>query len=246
MQLVGMGDFTQVHIKSSLTRLFRIIVIFFHCRLDQSARKPMRLLTKMFLLSKRLPMLPKFDGSKSPKKSARKPSKVAAAASLWSQFCQAIPFAIPLAIPLALGVGIAPAEAVREPDYFACAEDMTAAGLSAEEAIGLCSSARYPQDVGACVIDVSEFTGLTAASAAFVCGRSRRPIEVANCTIDIHDAFFAEPSTTVLNNCGRSLLPARYGSCVVDIVDATETDVDEALTQCTRAGYRPWQIRPRS
>ena len=195
----------------------------------------------MFLLSKRLPMLPKSDRSESPKKSGHKTSKVAAALAFGASA-----LAVPLAIPLALGVGVAPAEAVREPDYFACAEDMTAAGLSAEEAIGLCSSARYPQDVGACVFDVSEFTGLTAASAAFVCGRSRRPIEVADCTINIHDAYFESPSTEVLNNCGRSLQPNRYGTCVVDIVDATETAVDEALTQCTRAGYRPWQIRPRS
>lgn len=189
----------------------------------------------MFLLSHWLPMFLKSD---SPKKSDRNISKLAAALALGSAS---------LAIPLALGtVGAAPAAAVREPDYFACAEDMTAAGISSEEAVGLCASARYPQDVGACVIDVSEFTGLTAESAAFVCGRSRRPIEVANCTIDIHDAFFESPSTAVLDNCGRSLLPARYGACVVDIVDATEVVVDEALTQCLRAGYRPWQIRPRS
>jgi len=175
--------------------------------------------------------------SDSPKKSDKNTSKLAAALAFGS---------VSLAIPFALAIGAAPAAAVREPDYFACAEDMTAAGISSEEAVGLCASARYPQDVGACVIDVSEFTGLTAESAAFVCGRSRRPIEVANCTIDIHNAFFENPSTEVLNNCGRSLMPARYGSCVVDIVDATEVAVDDALTQCTRAGYRPWQIRPRS
>ncbi len=189
----------------------------------------------MFLLSRWLPMFFKSD---SPKKSDKNISKLAAALAFGSAS---------LAIPLALGtVGAAPAAAVREPDYFACAEDMKSAGISSEEAVGVCSSARYPQDVGACVIDVSEFTGLTAESAAFVCGRSRRPIEVANCTIDIHDAFFEDPSTTVLDNCGRSLMPARYGACVVDIVDATEVAVDEALTQCLRAGYRPWQIRPRS
>lgn len=142
-------------------------------------------------------------------------------------------------------VSASPAAAVREPDYFTCAEEMAAAGVASQEAIALCSSARYPEDLSACVIDVSEFTQLTAASAAFVCGRSRRPIEVANCTIDIHEAFFDNPSTQVLENCGRSLLPARYGSCVVDLVDATEVAVDEALTQCIRAGYRPWQIQPR-
>ena len=185
-----------------------------------------------------------FFKSQSPKKSDRSESSV-------SKLVAAISFgAGSLAIPVASGtvgmmVSASPAAAVREPDYFTCAEEMAAAGVASQEAIALCSSARYPEDLSACVIDVSEFTQLTAASAAFVCGRSRRPIEVANCTIDIHEAFFDNPSTQVLENCGRSLLPARYGSCVVDLVDATEVAVDEALTQCIRAGYRPWQIQPR-
>ena len=190
----------------------------------------------MFLLSKKLPMLLKSNKSESPKKSDNRRSKFAAALAFGTSA---------LTIPFVLTVGAMPAGAVREPDYFTCAQYMVEAGVSEAEAVGLCSSARYPQDVGACVIDISEFTGLTAESAAFVCGRSRRPIEVADCTIDIHDAFFESPSTEVLNNCGRSLLPNRYGACVVDVVDATETAVDTALTQCIRAGYRPWQIQPR-
>ena len=180
-----------------------------------------------------------FFKSQSPKKSDRSEKSV-------SRLVAAIAFSTgSLAIPLVLGTA-GSAAAVREPDYFTCAEEMAAAGVSSQDAIALCSSARYPEDLSACVIDVSEFTQLTAASAAFVCGRSRRPIEVANCTIDIHEAFFDNASTQVLENCGRSLLPARYGSCVVDLVDATEVAVDEALTQCIRAGYRPWQIQPRS
>lgn len=191
----------------------------------------------MFLLPKKLPMFLRSAKSESPKKSGSRRSKLSAALAFGTGS---------LAIPFGMAIGATPAEAVREPDYFACAEYMTEAGLSSEEATDLCSSARYPQDVGACVIDINEFTGLTAESAAFVCGRSRRPIEVADCTIDLHEAFFESPSTDALNNCGRSLLPNRYGACVVDIVDATETAVDEAMMQCVRAGYRPWQIRPRS
>lgn len=220
---------------------FVLYVVFFHCRLDQSAYKLVRVLTKMFLLFNGLPMSFKSKRSDSRSDSRQKSGHSA------PKLAAVLTFGVSsLAIPLVLAAIAAPAEAVREPDYFACAEDMTAAGLETEEAVGICSSARYPQDVGACVIDVSELTGLTAASAAFVCGRSRRPIEVANCTIDLHDAFFEDPSTEALNNCGRSLLPSRYGACVVDIVEATETNVDEAMTQCLRAGYRPWQIRPRS
>ncbi|NJM98180.1 MAG: hypothetical protein HC800_14395 [Phormidesmis sp. RL_2_1] len=145
-----------------------------------------------------------------------------------------------------LGLGsVGATAAAASLDYFDCATGMTAAGIAQADAIAACAAARYPEDLGACVVDVSDLTGLTAESALIVCGRSRRPLEVANCTIDIHTAFLDSPSTKVLENCGRSLLPARYGTCVIDIVEATEIAVDEALTQCIRAGYRPWRIQPR-
>ncbi|EDX86226.1 hypothetical protein S7335_3929 [Synechococcus sp. PCC 7335] len=134
--------------------------------------------------------------------------------------------------------------AVAAPDYFGCTAGMLDAGIPQESAIAACASARYPDALGACVVDVSEFTGLAAESALLVCGRSRRPVEVANCTIGIHDSLLETPSTKVLENCGRSLLPDRYGSCVVDISDATEATVDTALEQCIRAGFRPWRIQP--
>lgn len=149
------------------------------------------------------------------------------------------------AMALGTAVGVSPA-AAASPDYFGCAAGMTAAGIAETEAIAACASARYPENLGACVVDVNELTGLTAASALLVCERSRRPVEVANCTIDIHTNLLTSPSPKVLENCGRSLLPERYGSCVVGIADATEVGVDEAMTQCLRAGYRPWRIQPRS
>lgn len=134
--------------------------------------------------------------------------------------------------------------ATAAPDYFGCTAGMLNAGISQESAIAACASARYPDALGACVVDVSEFTGLAAESSLLICGRSRRPTEVANCTIDIHESLLETPSTKVLENCGRSLLPDRYGSCVVDIADATDATVDTALEQCIRAGFRPWRIQP--
>ncbi|MEM9151057.1 MAG: hypothetical protein AAGB19_11455 [Cyanobacteria bacterium P01_F01_bin.3] len=146
---------------------------------------------------------------------------------------------------LSLGMTLFISPASASPDYFDCAAGMTEAGISESSAITACANARYPENLGACVIDVSEFTGITAEEALSTCQRSRRPIEVAECTIDIHEAFPASPSSKVLENCGRSLIPSRYGTCVVEIVDATEVAVDTALEQCIRAGYFPWQIEPR-
>ena len=130
-------------------------------------------------------------------------------------------------------------------DFFGCTTGMVNAGISEEAALTACSAARYPNELGACVVDVSEFTGLTANSALLICQRSRRPDEVANCTVNIHAALLDSPSTKVLENCGSSLLPERYGTCVVDISEATDVVLDVALDQCINAGYRPWRIQPR-
>jgi hypothetical protein len=156
----------------------------------------------------------------------------------------AVAWAMPVSL-LAVSTAAAPARAAS-PDYYACAADMKASGVAEADAVAACAAARYPENLSACVVDVNELTGLTANSALLVCGRSRRPAEVANCTIDIHAALFDSPSTEALQNCGRSLMPERYSSCVVDISEATEIAAAEALTQCARAGFRPWAIQPRS
>lgn len=144
-----------------------------------------------------------------------------------------------------VGMTLLISPAAAESDFFGCTAGMMDAGIAEDSAIAACSSSRIPDSLGACVVDISESTGLAASSALLMCERSRRPNEVADCTINIHDAYFDSPSTKVLENCGRSLLPARYSNCVVDIVEATEVVVDTALTQCIRAGYRPWRIEPR-
>lgn len=148
---------------------------------------------------------------------------------------------------ISIGFGTVGATTARaNVDYYGCTIEMTEAGIAESDAIAACSSARYPEDLGACVVDINTLTGLTSNSALLVCQRSRRPIEVANCTIDIHSSLLESPSTKALENCGRSLLPERYSNCVIDIAEAADVSVDEALTQCIRAGYRPWQIQPRS
>jgi hypothetical protein len=168
-------------------------------------------------------------------------------ASKLSIFSSALALAgvMPVSI-LAVSTVAAPARAASSPDYYVCAADMKASGVAEADAVTACAAARYPENLSACVVDINELTGLTANSALLICGRSRRPQEVANCTIDIHAALFDSPSTEALQNCGSSLLPERYSSCVVDISEATEIAANEALTQCARAGFRPWTIQPRS
>lgn len=214
-----------------------------HCKLDLEHSPSNKAPLKMSMISPYSPYLLRLKRmTVSLKATAFKLTAISTA----SAFSLAVPASL-----VALGtVGSTTALAAipsysGNPDYRGCATDMTDSGVAQADAIAACAGARYPGDLGACVVDVNESTGLTANSALLVCERSRRPKEVSSCTIDIHKAFLTEPSTEVLQNCGRSLMPVRYSRCVVDIVDATDVAVDTALTQCARAGYRPWTLQPR-
>ena len=138
----------------------------------------------MFLLSDLFQSGQSRSQQKSQQKSQKKSGQMGSSPSFRlsaSKLAAAVAFGTgSLAIPLALGTvalgtaGAGSALAVVEPDYFACAEDMTAAGVADADAIALCASARYPQDLGACVIDVSEFTGANGSKCS-LCLRAIAP-----------------------------------------------------------------------
>lgn len=161
---------------------------------------------------------------------------------LWrySRLCFAVPFS---ALTLAT-TATRPGEAADDA-FFACTRSLLDAGIGQAESTAACASSRYPSDLSNCAVDVADVTGIAAADALNVCERSRRPDEVANCTINIHNSLLDSPSLSAHTFCGRSLLPERYGVCVVDLVGAADLSVDDSLTRCIRAGYRPWEIGPR-
>ncbi|MEO1592149.1 MAG: hypothetical protein AAFU71_12765 [Cyanobacteria bacterium J06632_22] len=161
---------------------------------------------------------------------------------LWrhARLLSVLPFS---ALTLA-AVAVQPGNAADDA-FFACTADLLDAGISRESATAACAASRYPSDLSGCAVEVSDATGIAAADALNVCERSRRPDEVANCTLNIHDSLLDAPSLSAHTFCGRSLLPERYGVCVVDLVGAAGLSVDESLTRCIRAGYRPWEIGPR-
>ncbi|MEO0457018.1 MAG: hypothetical protein AAF152_10635 [Cyanobacteria bacterium P01_A01_bin.114] len=135
--------------------------------------------------------------------------------------------------------------AAADDEFFECTTELLDKGIATAEATAACSSARFPEELGNCVVDINNLTGIGAADALSVCERTRRPEEVANCTVDIHDGLLTASNTTAMEYCGRSLFPERYATCVVDLNDAAELAADDALTRCIRAGYRPWEIGPR-
>ena len=169
------------------------------------------------------------------------------ARSLWHYARLAL--AVPFSALTVTAVTLPPAQAAADDDFFDCTTALLDAGISQVSATAVCAAARYPSQVSNCAIDVTEVTGLAVADALNVCERSRRPDEVANCTLNIYDSLSevdgAVPTLSAHTFCGRSLLPERYGTCVVDLTEATDLSVDDSLTRCIRAGYRPWEMGPR-
>ncbi|MBX2864486.1 MAG: hypothetical protein KTR27_13130 [Leptolyngbyaceae cyanobacterium MAG.088] len=129
--------------------------------------------------------------------------------------------------------------------YGQCVVDVTATGITTDQAAASCAGARFPGVLGECVLAVSQDTGIAAADVLEGCERSRRPEEVASCTLGIHSELLEQPSVKALEHCSRSLLPERYGVCVVELSFEAQLPVDAALDQCIRAGYRPWRTAPR-
>ena len=140
---------------------------------------------------------------------------------------------------------VMPSYAADDDNYGECVNDLTATGIAVQQAAASCAGARFPSLLGDCVLDVSQDTGIGATDVLEGCERSRHPDEVADCTIDIHSALLDQPSVNALEHCSRSYLPERYGVCVVDLSDEAQLGVDAALSQCIRAGYRPWTTAPR-
>ncbi|ESA37182.1 hypothetical protein N836_04080 [Leptolyngbya sp. Heron Island J] len=152
--------------------------------------------------------------------------------------------------PLTLGFTTAalvalPGYGADDDNYRECVADLTATGVTTEQATASCAGARFPGTLGECVVDVSQDTGIAAMDALEGCERSRRPDEVADCTVDIHRALLDQPMVSALEHCSRSFLPERYGVCVVDLSNEAQLTVDAALDRCIRAGYRPWTTAPR-
>lgn len=152
--------------------------------------------------------------------------------------------------PVVLGLAtaslvVAPSYAEEDVNYGQCVSYLTDSGIKTEQAIASCAGARFPGELGECVLDVNIGTGITATDVLEGCERSRRPDEVADCTIDIHQALLLQPSVNALEHCSRSWLPERYGICVVELSNNAQLGVDAALDRCVRAGYRPWTTSPR-
>ncbi|NER79707.1 MAG: hypothetical protein F6K42_09010 [Leptolyngbya sp. SIO1D8] len=139
---------------------------------------------------------------------------------------------------------LVPEAQARGNDYGQCANDLTDLGMDADAAAAACSLAFEPTEVSSCVTSVTSSTDISPESALSACSRDRRPDEVASCVASIHGDLSVADSQTVLTHCHRSLLPERYAECVTGLADSLEFAVDESLSRCIAAGYRPENVAP--
>jgi len=132
----------------------------------------------------------------------------------------------------------------RDTNYEGCASELVDLGIEADTAAAACALAFRPSQVSSCVAGVLDVSTVSPLSALSACSRDRRPDEVASCVATIHDQFVVDEPQSVLVSCHRSLLPERYAACVTGLADAVEYGVEESLSRCIAAGYRPENIAP--
>jgi hypothetical protein len=159
---------------------------------------------------------------------------------------RAIPFAVfGFVTASTLPFAVPPAQAqATDLAYGACADELIAAGITAEAAAIACSTAYRPTDVSSCVTGVLAAADVPALSALTACSRDRRPAEVSTCVADIHSDLVVGDSLAVVDLCHRTILPERYSACVIGIATEAGLTTEESLATCIAAGYRPLNVSP--
>ncbi len=139
-------------------------------------------------------------------------------------------------------------------DFEDCAEELLDSGLPDEQVAIACAESLVPEDLSACVSDITAHTPVEANTALSECFRARRPVELANCTVDITretiEPYYRSDlddagvgARDALELCRRSLLPERYSACVVGLsrprLNLTPMD---AMSACIEAEDFPREL----
>ena len=124
-----------------------------------------------------------------------------------------------------------------------CADSLISSGVAELAAATACSDALQPEDLAACVEDITFDTDVQGIEALNACYRVRRPDELASCVTTIGSGLEVAP-TMALDSCRRSLLPERHAECTVDLAGIAEISGEEAMTSCIAAQFTPSEVTP--
>jgi hypothetical protein len=125
-----------------------------------------------------------------------------------------------------------------ENGYKRCGTSLDQAGIAKDVAATACAEVLYPEDLGACVVNITPLK-LDAMTTLNACRRVRRPLELATCVQDVHKQDGNAVLGNVLEACRQSLLPERYGKCVVGLNQSLAVPTAKGLTTCIDASDRP-------
>lgn len=122
--------------------------------------------------------------------------------------------------------------------YKYCGASLDQAGIAKDVAATACAEVLHPEDVAACVGDITA-RKLDAMTTLNACRRVRRPLELATCVQDVQRQDANAVMGNVLEACRQSLLPERYGKCVVGLNQSLAVPTATGLTTCIDASDRP-------
>ena len=125
-----------------------------------------------------------------------------------------------------------------------CANNLINNGVNKSAAAAACSDALQPNDLAACVGNITAGTDIKGNSALQSCYRVRRPDELASCVTTLSSDLEPAKPTMALDNCRRSLLPKRYAECTVDLAGIAEISGEEAMKSCIAAEFNPSEVAP--
>jgi hypothetical protein len=129
--------------------------------------------------------------------------------------------------------------------YQTCTKDLLNAKIASEAAAEACAEALHPDDLAACVTQISgaKEVNVAAPEALTTCKQVRRPIELASCVVDIRQMAKDAPAVEVLDTCRRSLLPVRFANCVVGLHENLKLSAQKSMDQCIDATDRPQDLQ---
>ena len=124
-----------------------------------------------------------------------------------------------------------------------CADSLISGGVAKLAAATACSDALEPNNLAACVEQITTEVDVKGIDALDACYRVRRPDELASCVTTVNSSL-EKVETMALDSCRRSLLPERHAECIIDLASFSEISSEEAMASCIAAEFTPSEVAP--
>lgn len=148
-----------------------------------------------------------------------------------------------------------------ENQFDVCLRELTASGVTVEDAQTGCADALVPRELSSCVTNISQSTSISAKDALTSCYQVRRPVDLGNCVVSINNTVLTasnkntqgkvegdnsqSPLMMALSTCQASLLPTRQSECVIALSRTPQaSNPVKAMETCLSAEDFPRDLFP--